>query len=379
MSDAARRPNCPGVASCARAALLLFAFAGPVLPQEDLGRLRAEVEAIHARERVADSTIRAISRRRTTTVETLHVEGIRIRISPAGMPKGDIDPIAKGIRSGLTALESRFGVSGRALIDTAEWRVSQSMRLARWARPLSLEAGRGTSRTDWRLNRPLTPAQVEAFISRRAGERLAFRSPALGGYAGSGFSLGSSDVRLALAAREMSVSSAGPMRRCAIGSLADCRRIIVRPARDTLSAWYDPHEHQVAVTFSVLPFVPADPRRQVRTACLAGDDAACTTLATSLKVNPPFSTLVPHTFLEYAFDVGGSGMIDSLVGATGEPLAVLARATGIPEDSLILGWQRRAFAALDAGHESPFIILLSSVTWSVIFLGVAARKRGESR
>src|SRR5687768_14632271 len=107
--------------------LLLCAGAGSVLAQEDLGKLRAEVAAIHARERIADATIRTINRRRTTTVETLHVEGIRVRISPAGMPKADIDPIAEGMRSGLSALESRFGVSGRALIDTAEWRVSQSM------------------------------------------------------------------------------------------------------------------------------------------------------------------------------------------------------------------------------------------------------------
>ena len=357
--------------------LLLLAGAAPAFAQEDLGRLREELAAIHERERVADSTIRFLNRRGTTTVETLHVAGIRVRISPAGTSKEDAALIAEGIRGGLAELESRFGASGRALIDTAEWRISQSVRLARWARPLSLEAGRGTNRTDWRLNRPLTSAQVERFISRRAGERLAFRSPAIGGYAGFGFSLGSTDTRLALAAREMSVSSAGAMRRCAGGSLADCRRIIVRPTRDTLAAWYDPTEHQVAVAFTALSFVPADPRRPLRVACLDGDDAACTTLATSLTPSPPFSPLVPHTFLEYAFEVGGSGMIDSLVGATGEPIALLARASGIPEDTLILGWQRRAVAALEASQESPFVILLSSMTWSVIFFGVAARKRGE--
>jgi hypothetical protein len=373
MSDAVRRALGAFALTCA--------FAGTTAAQEDLARLRAELAEVHAREKVADSVFRAMNRNRTVSAETLEVAGISVRVTPAGFPRKELDPIATGIVDGLAGLERKYGTTGRALIDTAQWRVSRSARLAPWAQPILLEAGRGASRTEWRLNRPVTPSQVERFISRRAGERLAFRSAPIGAYAGFGFALAPTDTRLALAAREMSVSASGVMRRCARGSIPDCRRLLSPPSPgDTLAAWYDPTEHQVAVTFSASNVAPTDPRRAQRTACFDGDEAACTSLATTLTLKPPYSTLVRHTFVEHSLDVGGPGTVDSLLAAPGgDPIALLARASGVAEDSLIAGWQRRAAAALEAGRDSPFVTLLSSMTWGVIFFGIAARKRGEIR
>jgi hypothetical protein len=58
-----------------------------------------------------------------------------------------------------------------------------------------------------------------------------------------------------------------------------------------------------------------------------------------------------------------------------DPMASLARAAGVSEDSLLRAWWSRGRAALDNGRPSAVILLLVAAGWSLALLALAATRR----
>lgn len=343
--------------------------------------LRAQLDSARARTDRLYAARRSVLREENSAVDTAFFEvgAIRVLMFPKPLPTFEQQSIARGIARGLATLESRHGELATALVDTAPWLVGGTSNRASVLAPVALIAG-GSNEVVALLKRPVSVDAVETFVLDHAGARLRRLTPAIPAWIGERATLADTESLFERAARELAVAWAGPARRCAQGAIEDCRRTLVSaPDSLALSAWFDTTDHRRVVVASSGDIPPKDRTRQsLKTRCLGGDDTACTQLARTLRVRYPHSTNLRATVVREAFALGDTAMLARLRADSSirrDPMASLARAAGVSEDSLLRAWWSRGRAALDNGRPSAVILLLVAAGWSLALLALAATRR----
>jgi hypothetical protein len=147
---------------------------------------------------------------------------------------------------------------------------------------------------------------------------------------------------------------------------------------EALERWFVPADYRSVVTASRMDIPASDTANQSSwKRCEAGADSACTRLARRLAVRDPFSGNLRGTFVAHALTVGPPGMTARMRADSTErdAVALIARAAGMPADSLIAGWQRRTTKALDDAVVPAIPVVLTTAAWGLVLLGVASRKR----
>ena len=368
-----------GAFALAGCALLLMVPAS-LAAQSDAATLRARLDTVSRNRTIAQAEYKADAamRRAARPTDTLQIEGVRVLVRADQLTDIERASISEGFKLAIEHVRQRFGPGSVALVDTSSWQVES----ARGYRPqfsmARLVVIGGHAQHTQLLRRPVDAHEVRRMVLKHSGENLARVVPALA-YAVSAASLEFTTQAREGAARELAMSWSSPARRCHTGSLPDCRRVLTNFAGDAaLGAWFDPPDHRAVVASRTGEIAQEDAARwTLRKKCLDGDDPACTQLAQTMTTPFPLSTSVQATFVEHALESGPPEMLARMAAdsTTTDVIALLARGSGIPEDSLIATWQRRNADALVASHPSPYPIVLSTAAWGLLLLGLATRRK----
>lgn len=362
---------------------LLVAGVASLARAQDVAALAARADSMTARAADAQRDLRAA---RTADLllrtDTLHAHGFTVVLFRAALGERDRARLGEGLARGREAVRRQWGTDAAALIDSAGWQVTGSVRPLALVRPLGFSVGRSGDGVGTTLVRPIDPAAVARLVERRAGTRIVRAVAALGAFHGTDIPAAHDVAAFALASRELATASSAPARRCQRGSVADCRRILVPPPESLrLVTWFDPPDHREIVARQVTDLGPADAERQaLRRQCENQDAAACTTLVLALPVlRDPVSVNVRATFVSNAIGQLDSAAFARLRAAPPLPerdvIATLAGALDVSEDALIADWHHRTRAALDHERPSSAGILAASAAWALALLGVATLRR----
>jgi hypothetical protein len=347
MSERARRVLC----WCAAGAVTLAGLTAPAAAQHDAASLERRLDTATTRLAAARSAWEAENARRRAAIptDTLRAAGIRVLLRAEGPSAIERTNIADGIERAVHELRTRHGPSSVALLDTVGWSVegSRSWRTGRFTVLQEVFFGQGMQGLQ-PLRRPVDPLQVRDILLDRAGHNIARAVPALR-FAGNDVSLNATQTAFEEAGREMAMAWSSTARRCSAGSLEHCRRLLVDPPEgQALAWWYEPPDHRAVVVARSGEIAKDDAARwTMRRRCMEGDAAQCTALAETMKAPFPLTAHVRGTFVEHALDIGPAGTFERLQAdtATTDVPAMLARATGVPADSLIMGSRRRRGAS----------------------------------
>lgn len=395
MSDAWRQWRCAAIAILMVAILSAIPSATPSAAQSaqsalaraaaqaraEAEGLRAHLDSARARTDRLYAARRSVLREENSVTDTAFFDAapIRVLMFPKPLPEFEQQSIRRGIARGLATLESRHGALAAALVDTRPWMVGSTNNRASVLAPVALIAG-GSNDVVAILRRPISVEAVETFVLDHAGARLRRLTPAVSAWIGERATFADTEFLFERAARELAVAWAGPARRCAQGAIEDCRRTLVAvPDSLALWAWFDSTDHRRVVVASSGDIPPKDRTRQaLKTRCLGGEASACTRLARTLPVRYPHSTNLRATVVREAFALGDTTMLARLRADSSirrDPMASLARAAGVSEDSLLRAWWSRGRSALDNGRTSSVILLLVAAGWSLALLALAATRR----
>jgi hypothetical protein len=109
-----------------------------------------------------------------------------------------------------------------------------------------------------------------------------------------------------------------------------------------------------------------------------GDDASCGIAARALpnaRVPLPLSASVRLTFLREVLDAGGDGAFDRLVGSPGSVRDRLTAAAREPLDRTVLRWLDRLESSRPKRMQIPATLIVASLGWSGLILGLALIRR----
>jgi hypothetical protein len=374
----------------ALACALAYALIAPSLgaqsafaPSAELQRLRMDADSADARRLRALEEFRRAQREERELTDTSWVDAGRVRvlISPAVLSDAERDRVREGIERALDSLDARFGEDALKMIDTSRpWTIAGTAGFLSGLKPANATSRAfGPQGMQHHLRRPVSDAALESFALRQAGRALGRAVPSLATYVGENATFARDDGRWETAARELALSYSTAARLCHGGDVAQCRRVLT-PAgpREALDQWFVPADYRAVVTASSMDIAPSDTVNLASWGrCKAGADSACTRLALRIPVRDPFSGNLRGTFVSYALEVGEPGMPERMRAdsTTRDPVELLARAAGMPADSLIAGWQRRTSRALDDAIVPAVPVVFSTAAWGLLLLGVASRKR----
>ncbi len=339
--------------------------------------LRARLDSARRRAEQAESTYRARLResRVRRGADTTRVGPVTVSYAPSDFPEDRRRMVVAGIERAVAALEERFGADGARLLDSTVLDVFEPP--LRFLSPVYIrtEGVRGEP-----LGHTVTPDEVERYTLRKAAVNLPDVAPVLARFSGPNASFEGNEGSFEDVARELALSRSTAGRRCFTGDLAACRALLVEPASDAeaLELWFEPADYRAVVAFGARAIPAHDTARQAaRADCEGGDDAACERLVTQLPVRNPHSAMLRITLTEYALEIAPRNGVSVLADADPEssPVAALARAAGVQEDSLVAGWRRRAIGALEAGRPSPVLLVASTAFWGLLLLELAIRRR----
>lgn len=365
--------------ACTRAVLALaLVLCGPsLLPAQSADALRARLEHVRAVRARSDTTVRRLEQeRRARRTARIRSGGRTVAYDPTLLTPEDSARIAEGLARGLDRLVARFGEEGRTLIDTVTW---VAVRVPWWfgQRRVGLRTATSGAAETLNLPQPPDPEWVARFVLQSAGPALVPGSTALNAWSPWSVSLADEEERFAEAGRELALSWAAAGRRCSTGSVSACRRALEPvPGEDRLDRLFDASDWRAVVTASPLPALTDSTFFSRRRTCLAGNDAACANIVSQLTPPDPFSGGMRATLVMHAIDLGGRDALGRFRSSTErEPLALLAEVAGVPEDSLIMSWQRRTAVALAAERRGVIPLSLSVAGWSLLLLAGASFRR----
>lgn len=355
------------------AAVLGSPLAAQGVPSADA--LRARLDSVNQRAEAAESTYRAVlDELNSERGQLVLVDGVRVAFTPMSFPERHRQPVLAGVRQARHTLEERFGADGVALLDSVTFQLRESPQQKFGpVRALSTGVFRSTD-----LGHVVNADEVERFVLRRAARALPEHAPVLARFTGTGMELTAPDESFAEAARELALSRSSAGRRCYTGDMNACRAVFAEPVTDAdaLQLWYEPVDYRAVVSSTAIPQQDSV-RLAGRATCAAGDDDACAALVTQLPLRNPYRDVVRITLAEHALDIAPRNALGVLSAADSAslPLNALARAAGVPEDSLIAGWHRRTIEALESGRPSPLLLVASTAFWGILLLELAIRRR----
>lgn len=142
---------------------------------------------------------------------------------------------------------------------------------------------------------------------------------------------------------------------------------------DTLAEWYAP-DSWPGLAGMVGGYLPPDVDED-RNACIgAWRPEACRAVLTHDRLRPPISVQGRQLLLQLALEVGGRGAFERLTEDSVSVLeARLARAAGLPIDSLAVYWASAIRASSPRGPTSPTGPLVLAIAWSAGVLALALR------
>lgn len=163
-------------------------------------------------------------------------------------------------------------------------------------------------------------------------------------------------------------------KRCYQGELTACSMLLgLTVADDPIMSWYD--------SLARVDYVrehPNDARAYNRAdtdACLAGSDAACGRVLSSMRRldTPPVGASARSPLVREALLMGGPGAFDRLVSNTASPSDAIAAAAGAPIDSVMRRWQRNVREKSIGSEDLSVKIVLMTLGWIALLLVLSSR------
>ena len=341
------------------------------------------VEEWRERMRIADSAWVASAaffktldeRSRLATDREIRAGGRVLRYSSLAMNSRDSAAFAQGFARGRDALRTRFGDAGAALIDSSTWVLSR--RRPSLLGGVSIEADRGYSVSQRNFRTPVSRDAVERFVVAEAGSRLVAMTPALHAFAG-WFALRPDWVPSEEIARGLATSWASAGRRCALGTITACEAVIDRfDPHSATDRYFEPRDYSAVVVGGSLAGIQPDSAYFAsRRRCFNGADSACARLLPLIVPVDPFDKETRGSALALAIELGGRDAVARIIASPNdEPLALLARAAGVSERSLLTTWHARTTAAVSNGPAATFPVVLSTLVWGALLLVAGTRRR----
>ncbi len=181
-------------------------------------------------------------------------------------------------------------------------------------------------------------------------------------------------IRLGLVSSPATVA-----RRCHDGSLAACRETLgLTVSSDPARAWFDSAGRR-AVVSDLKGRIDA----QVPARCLAGSDSACIALIDGNPLfagsrHPPGSFGARLALVQVAFELGETGSLERLASSADTPSAAIVAIAGMPLDTVVARWQRRAHDGGISSQNSTSVVALSAIGW-FLALGTLATRSSRWR
>lgn len=343
-----------------------------------LATVRAQLDSAERMAVAAESTYRRRLRelRVQRGGDTVRVGPVRIAFMPEDFPAVQRRAAIEGLKDAIESLDHRFGADGVTLLDSALFQVQRYSNRFFGFTMISVPGV-----FQWhRLGRSVQSDEVEAFALRKAAVTLPAVAPVLARFSGLNTSLGDNDDAFEQVAGELALSRSSAGRRCYTGDIAACRALFAEPASnaEALALWFEPEDYRSIVEFGTRSIAKDDSVAQAALVrCLEGDNASCERLVTQLPINNPHSAQVRLTLTEHALDIAPRNALAVLAAtdSSASPVAALARAAGVSEDSLVAGWQQRAVETFEAGRPSPLLLVASTAMWGFLLLELAIRRR----
>jgi hypothetical protein len=189
-----------------------------------------------------------------------------------------------------------------------------------------------------------------------------------------------SDAEAADAYVEYATTESAVVRRCRARETAACLDAlgVDSSAGSRLDRWYTADDYRALVR-------TAAPARDDSAAVAAwircrrtGEEASCMIAAralTNARVPLPLSPSVRFGFLREVLDAGGKGAFDRLVSSTGTVRDRLTAAAGEPLDRTVIRWLDRLERSRPRRMPIPATLLVASLGWSGLILGLALVRR----
>ncbi len=171
-------------------------------------------------------------------------------------------------------------------------------------------------------------------------------------------------------------------RDCFTGSLESCRSLLSldRP-RDPLKLYRTPAERQEAIRGVGFAYNESEQLAAIKP-CINGDDQSCLEMFGQVdpsRLPAPVAPITRLTLARIALDLGGREAYARLTADSTTPIDQrLARAAGIPLDSLLSVWQSSVIASRPRSVELPAYGPVVALGWFLLF-GILALRSSRWR
>lgn len=169
------------------------------------------------------------------------------------------------------------------------------------------------------------------------------------------------------------------MRRCYAGALDACKAALgLTVEADPATAWFDSAGRRAIVAEAVAAYKEWRGDSQILSACASGKDSECidllrNSLTFAMWRNPPTSTLARATLVQEAIELGGAGVLPRLAASADAPAEALSAMAGVPIDSLVAHWQRRAHNGGIESESATPIVALTALVWFLLMAILSTR------
>jgi hypothetical protein len=366
---------------------LLGAGAATLEAQSDVQQLRRQYEALELRRAAAgkalDSLRRAVSR---VLSDSLIAGGRQVRFVKEHVSASERAAIVLALEAEAARLRAEFGASASLLADNRPWDIEEYVvrRTATNEFRLEYQPAYGGLKYVF-LDRPIDARPIEIVARSMAAGNATRLHPLTTRYVTDGATFDDSGDELARAAESLALSGSATGRRCAGGSIPDCR-LVLGGASDKpyLERFFEPVDWPELVRRArrTPPNAPSPSTWAAdRERCLEERTGeACEALVRVVPPRFPFGASVRATFFVEGVRLGGEAGLQRLVAARDEyandPVGLMAHVAGVPADSLIARWRNRVIEQGRLASHDPIVpVFLTSLAWGGLLLMGATLRR----
>jgi len=163
---------------------------------------------------------------------------------------------------------------------------------------------------------------------------------------------------------------------CFAGDLAQCRvALSLVPVADPATQWYTAAARR-SIVQRLLDNNDQHEHASTWRSCVRGSDDACLVAVRALneaEMTPPLENPHRMTLLRYALQTGGPDSYLRFAETTGDMSDALARAAGMPADSVLAGWRRAVLAARPETVTTTPAAGWMAMFWATVFGMLALR------
>lgn len=270
------------------------------------------------------------------------------------------------VRQAAAKLERRFGAASNVLrghlylLSIPAWDSTENV--------VDLAEVDRAGQSHFLQGEPRSVTAVTGAIVQHAAETLwGELGPGFGRWLGGGFSADSATAAMWTGVRiDLVTSSFAASRACYAGADTACALALgVAGESDPGVRWFSAAERQDRIRRMTLQ-LDSDNPQQYEQCVKFNTDAACTALIHLLPPDdlfPPLGTFARQSLVTLALDVGGPDAFVRMRAAPDTRQAQLAAAAGMPVDSLVGLWRRRALQARTSNPSMNWGMALASLMW----------------